>query len=112
MKNTAKWGNLILAFLLELFLVFIYGYWGFTFFKIFTVNIVAGLGLPLILILLWWQYFAPRSSNRLADPWLSLGKVVLFTLGALALVSTGAPIHAAGFWFLSMLNVFLLYIYR
>lgn len=111
-KNTVLWINLVVAFILELCLVFIYGYWVFTFFTELAFKIIAGTGFPLILIILWWKYFAPRSTRRLSNPWLSLGKVLLFSLATLALLSIGKQTPAIWFTALAYINLVVLFIYN
>lgn len=103
--------NLIMAFLLEISLVFITGYWGVNSVQITWLKYVLGGGLPVLLILLWGKFLAPASTTRLREPALTLLKVLLFSMAALALFLTGNPILSAGFWVVSMVNLILLYNY-
>lgn len=81
--------NLALAFLLELAAVITYGYWGFGLQANAWVKGVVGIGLPLVLIIAWNRYFAPKASMRLDVPWLFAGKLIIFLTAAVLLYYSG-----------------------
>lgn len=81
--------NLLLAFLLELALLAAVAVWGFSVPGPTWLRWVAGLGAPLLVVLVWGVWLAPRSTRRLRMPGLMLAKLALFLLAALALVGAG-----------------------
>jgi hypothetical protein len=104
--------NLGLAFLLELCLLVIFGYWGVFITPSLILKIIFGGSLPLLLAGVWGKFLAPASSTRLKEPGLSLTKVVIFSLAALCLYSTGQTVLAVVFWVIAMGNLILLYNYN
>jgi hypothetical protein len=103
--------NLGLAFLLELCLLVIFGYWGVFIAPSLTLKVILGGSLPLVLTGVWGKFLAPASSTRLKEPGLSLTKVVIFSLAALCLYSTELSVLAIVFWVIAMGNLILLYNY-
>ncbi len=103
--------NLLLAFLLELCLLAIFGYWGVALASSMIFKIILGAAFPVILALVWGKFLAPTSSTRLKEPRLSIVKVIIFSLAALALLSIGKGDLGIWFWLVSMLNLILLYNY-
>jgi hypothetical protein len=81
--------NMALAFTLELCMLAAYIYWGFH----LPVNVfyqaVAGIGVPLVVIILWGIWLAPNADMRLRLTWLVVLKTVLFGLASVALISVG-----------------------
>ncbi len=75
--------NLLLSFLLELLLLYLVGFWGFrqgeTLFSKYALAAI----LPVIIMLLWGVWAAPKSKRRLKNPLRTLLKLTLFLLGAL-----------------------------
>jgi hypothetical protein len=84
-KNT----NLGLAFLLELVMLAAYGYWGFQVGDSTLIHILLGIGVPVLVIILWGLFEAPRAFRPLPQPWHSILKVVLFGGSVLALFAAG-----------------------
>lgn len=80
--------NLGVAFLLELAMLVIYGYFGYGLLP-FETLVVYKIGLavlfPAIMAIIWGFLLAPRAVNRLHMPWLLIAKVVLFGAGAFML---------------------------
>lgn len=104
--------NLGLAFGLEICLLVIFGYAGVTLSQTLFWKITLGAGLPLALVIFWGIFLAPASKTRLKDPWWTIIKILVFTLGAGLFYFTGLKGWAAGFEFVTLLNLVLLYIYR
>ncbi len=80
--------NLAVAFLLEMAMLVIYGYFSYGLLPAETsmVNKVGtAILLPLIMAIIWGFNLAPRAENRLKMPWLLLAKVVIFGAGAVML---------------------------
>lgn len=104
--------NLILRFFLELCLFIALGYWGFTTSSTPLGKLVLGLGTPLLAILLWSLFVAPKAPRRLADPGRLLLESALFAGGVAALLATGQPTLALVFGGLVAVNLGLLFIFK
>ncbi|WMT43557.1 YrdB family protein [Paenibacillus sp. D2_2] len=57
--------NLTLRFLLELMILFSLGYWGFHFDSEIIIQIVLGIGLPLITAIIWGKIISPKATIKL-----------------------------------------------
>ena len=106
-KNT----NLGLAFLLELVMLAAYGYWGFQVGDNTLVHILLGIGVPVVVIILWSLFEAPRALRPLPQPWHSILKVVLFGGSVLALVAAGRLDLAIIFAVVLIINAALLRVF-
>jgi hypothetical protein len=84
-KLVAQGINAPLAFTLELAMLAAYSYWGFHVGEIFALQLALGVGAPVLAIVVWAKYLAPRAAARLKMPWLVLVKAVLFGMAAYAL---------------------------
>lgn len=95
--------NLILRFLLELCLVVIFGYWGFKTGQSTLTKIGLGIGIPLIVAVLWGIFLAPASDTRPQYPWRSIAELVIFGLAFAALYGRGlrSPAWVFGLIYLS-----------
>jgi len=81
--------NLGLAFLLELCLLAALAYWGYRLDAGTAVRWLVAIGAPAALALTWSQLAAPTARRRLPPARLVVFKVIVFTLGAALLYSTG-----------------------
>jgi hypothetical protein len=104
--------NLLLAFLLELCLLVIFGYWGVIISSSLMQKIVLGAGIPILIAVIWGIFLAPNSTTRLEEPWLAIAKVIIFSLAALALYFAGKTDLAVWFAIISAINLVLLYIWK
>lgn len=96
--------NVTLAFLLELAMLFAFGYWGWQRGQSGPAKWGLMLGLPLLAVLVWGAFFAPQARWRLSITpglLLSLG---LFLLAALALYQAHQPVAALVLAVIAMLN--------
>jgi hypothetical protein len=107
-----KGSNLVLAFLLEMCLLVIFGYWGFVSNHLLILQLAAGIGLPLLTAVAWGMFLAPKSSRRLKEPWLLITKIIIFGLAVAALNIAGYPLLAGMFGLLSAINLFLITFWR
>jgi len=82
--------NLALAFLLELVAIASFAYWGFTVSDSTILNIVLGIGTPIVAIVLWGIFAAPKSERRLKGSAYLIFKVVFFVLAIAALIAAGS----------------------
>jgi hypothetical protein len=66
-----------------------YVYWGFHLDVNIFFRIIAGVGVPLVVIILWGIWLAPNADLRLGMLWLVLLKTFLFGLASLGLIVSG-----------------------
>jgi hypothetical protein len=94
-------------FLLELCALAALAYWGATTGPL-VVNLLLGIGAPLVAAAVWGTLAAPRSSRRLSTgPRIAVESAV-FAAAALALVAVGAPVLAAVFVVIAVLDTAVL----
>ncbi|MFI2710111.1 YrdB family protein [Micromonospora sp. NPDC018662] len=80
---------LVVIFLLELALLAAAGFWGFTLDAGWPVRLLAGLGAPLILAVVWGLFCSPRATVPLPAP-VKLGvQAACFLTGGVLLTLTG-----------------------
>ena len=102
--------NLALKFVLELGALAAFAYWGWRTGPT-AVNVLLGIGAPLAMGVVWGTWAAPKASRRLAGrPRIAL-ELSVFALAALALVAAGAPVAAAIFAALVVVNAMLLTVF-
>jgi hypothetical protein len=87
---------LALKFGLELCALAALAYWGATTGPL-VVNILLGIGAPLIAATVWGMWAAPRSPRRLTGAARLALETAVFAAAAVALVLAGAPVLAAVF---------------
>lgn len=66
--ETIKFANLTLRFLLELCMLATLGYWGLRTGEQLVVKIALGIGVPLLVGMVWGIFLAPKSTRRLDEP--------------------------------------------
>lgn len=81
--------NLALAFLLELAMLAAFAGWGIYTGQSVPGKIGLGIGIPLVVSVIWGLFMAPRSSTRLRGAAYLALKLVLFGLAVAALVAAG-----------------------
>lgn len=64
-------------------------YWGFHLPANIFFQIIAGVGIPMVVTILWGVWLAPNADLRLELVWLVALKTALFGLASLALISVG-----------------------
>lgn len=80
-----KQANLIFRFVLELLVLLALFLWGTSLSGELPVQLALGLGAPLVVMLVWATFVAPRAARRLPDPPRLAVELVVWVLGALAL---------------------------
>ncbi|HTK08500.1 MAG TPA: YrdB family protein [Ktedonobacteraceae bacterium] len=103
--------NLALALLLELCVLVALGYWGFQTGQGMIAKIGLGLGAPIVAVIVWAIFGAPRSTRRLKGFGLLILRVLFFGAAALALFAASQHILSVIFAFLVVLNLSLLYLW-
>jgi hypothetical protein len=107
-----RYANLVVRFLLELCALGALGYWGFRTGEGLVVDVLLGVGAPLVMVLLWGAFVAPKARRRLADPARLLLEVALFTLAVAALAAAGATVLALVLAGVLTLNLSLMVAWR
>lgn len=112
MLSFLKNANLALALLLEFGVLAALCYWGFSTGPTMLAKIGLGIGAPVVAIIVWALFGAPRSPRRLRGPWYWLLRIVFDALGVIALFATG--LHALGLIFalVAILNCVLGYLWK
>nr|WP_269448529.1 DUF2568 domain-containing protein [Metabacillus kandeliae] len=98
----------MLAFLLELFLLAVFFYWGLTLNVEILFKIIAAVLAPAAAAFLWGRYAAPRSPRRLRGYHLILFKTSLFLLAACVLYFKAGETAAAAFMVIFAVNTMIL----
>lgn len=83
--------NLALRFLLELCMLAAVGYWGFKSQSGLPMKFLFGIGLPVLIAVLWGMFLAPRATRPLRGASFLALELVLFASGAVALFASGKP---------------------
>jgi Protein of unknown function (DUF2568) len=111
-KGTLHNGNLALAFLLEVLMLAAFVFWGFQASTETLVKILLGVGVPLVVIVIWGMFLAPRSTRRLPRILSMVAELVIFGLAALALAAAGRPDLAISFAVVVIINQALLFVWK
>jgi hypothetical protein len=82
------------AFLLELCMLFSLGYYGFNCGADKIWRLILMISLPLIAIVLWGYFAAPRSANRLPIPYRILFELSLYFITSFLLYKAGSHNYA------------------
>jgi hypothetical protein len=86
--NALKTINLGIRFILELSMLAAVGYWGFKTHSSWAMKILFGIGLPLLLAVIWGYFMAPRSMHRLSGIPFTAMDIILLGSGAVALYAS------------------------
>ena len=112
MMEMLKGLNLALSFILELCAVGALAYWGFKASENTLLRLILGVGAPLIMIVIWGMYLAPRSTRRFKEPVLSVAQLIIFGLAAAALAAAGQSTAAAIFLAATLVNLVMALIWQ
>ena len=86
--------NLALAFLLELAALAAFMFWGFGATSNTLLNILLGIGVPLLVAVFWGMFMAPTAKRRVSGVVYYVLQGVVFGLAALALWAANQPVLA------------------
>ncbi|HVN16101.1 MAG TPA: YrdB family protein [Anaerolineales bacterium] len=89
--DVLKMLNLAVRFLLELCLLVVVGYWGFKTQSGWLMKILFGIGLPVLIAVLWGTFLAPKATHPLSGASFLALELVLFAAGMLSLFASGQP---------------------
>lgn len=104
----AKATNLTIRFLLELVILFALSYWGFHFNSELIIQIVLGLGLPLITAIIWGKIISPKATIKLPIIGAVLIELLIFGAAFLCLLSNGFKVFAIIFILVSIVNRYII----
>lgn len=85
------------------------GCWGFSM-HAGVAAWVWGIGLPLVTVVLWSVWAAPRSNRRLKMPYRALFTAALFSLTAFLLYQAHRSTYAILFFIVSIVSTFVAYL--
>ncbi|MGG3280114.1 YrdB family protein [Paenibacillus solani] len=100
--------NLAVRFLLELVILFALGYWGFHFDSNLIIQIVLGVGLPLIIAIIWGKTISPKATIRLPMIGIIGIELLIFGTAFLCLLSEGFKAFAFIFIIVSLVNRYII----
>ena len=112
MSNAVKALNMAVAFILELAMLAAFAWWGFHTGDSTIVRILLGIGVPVLVAVIWGIFMAPNSSRRFKGAAYLLLKIVLFGLAVAALVAVGQMILGIILGVVFLVNTVLLYVWR
>ncbi|MFF8941412.1 YrdB family protein [Streptomyces sp. NPDC014864] len=104
--------NEVLAFLLELAALGFLGWWGFGAGHEGALRILLGVGTPLLAIMVWALFAAPRARLRPRLPLVLVVKALVLGGGAAALYGVGHPVAAGVVAVVTALNTAVAEIFR
>ncbi|HEY4570046.1 MAG TPA: YrdB family protein [Kribbella sp.] len=106
-----KWGNLLLAFVVELVALGIFAWWGWSAADSTVLRLVLAVGLPLLAAVLWGLYAAPTAKRGTPTiRWVV--KIVVFGLAGAALWSLGHPLLAVVFVVVVAANLLIIHLQK
>ncbi len=97
--------NDVIAFVLELIMLAVRGWWGFARGDGVLASIALGLGAPLAAALAWGAFAAPRAWITLPTSGVLAVKALIFATAVAALADLGHPAWAVAFTVVVVLNV-------
>src|SRR5512145_18122 len=83
--------NLAVRFLLELCMLAAVGYWGFQTQSGWGMKLILGIGLPLLIAVVWGLFVAPKAIYPLSGVPHMVLALILLGSGAVALFASGKP---------------------
>lgn len=81
--------NILIRFLIELCVIGILGYWGFHIGKEYFLKMLFGIGIPLLVIIIWGLFGSPAAPLQLTGFAKILLEILIFGSAIAALVHTG-----------------------
>lgn len=104
--------NLGVRFLLELCILGSVGYWGFATHFSWLAKAGWGIGIPLLIAVLWGSFAAPKAVLPLSGLPLLAFELIIFGAAPVALVAAGQPTLAAAFVAIYAVNKLLLVVWQ
>jgi Protein of unknown function (DUF2568) len=104
--------NLLVRFLLELCLLAAVGYWGFKTQSGWAMKIIFGIGLPILIAVLWGLFIAPRATHPLTGISYLAVELILLGSGTLALFASGKTTLGWVYTIILIVNKVLLVLWK
>jgi hypothetical protein len=103
--------NLGLRFILEILVLLIIGYWGFQVSQGTLLKFLVGIGLPLLIAVIWGMFGAPKARYLLSGFPCLLLEIVFFGLPVIVLLILEKRTLAFIYGLLSIINLVLIKIW-
>lgn len=87
--NKLKIVNQGIVFIIELIMLCSFAFFGFQKGNTTLVKLASAIAIPMLTIVIWSYWAAPKSRHRLDMPYLALFRLLLFLLASLALYKCG-----------------------
>jgi hypothetical protein len=110
--ETLAVANDVVRFALELSVLLIVGYWGYTTGESRLARIGVGVGLPIVIATVWGLFASPKGPYRLDGPPRAVLESAVFGVAILALVGVGRPVLAAAFTVVAGVSIALTHRYE
>jgi|GEM_PF-462663 hypothetical protein len=102
--NIIRGVNRLIAFLLEIALVISLGYVGYSVTENVYLKYVFAILLPLVAIICWSIFAAPKSAKRLQQPWRMLFRTTMYVVCTLLLYIIGKTTWAISIITIAVIN--------
>jgi hypothetical protein len=103
--------NVAIRFLLEICVLAAVCYWGFKINSNWLLNILMGIGIPLLIAIVWGMFGAPKAANHLTGFSLLALEIIVFGSGVAALYATKNYSLAWGFVVVVIVNRILMFVW-
>lgn len=104
--------NLAVRFLLELCMLAAVGYWGFKMNSGWLLKILFGIGLPVLIAVLWGMFISPKATYALGSASHLTLELILLASGAAALFASGKPGLGWAYAVVMIVNKILLVVWK
>ena len=110
--DTLKSINVAVRFLLELCVLISVGSWGFKTGSGWLLKILLGIGVPLLIAVIWGMFGAPKATYHLSGLTLLALEIVVFGSGVAVLYVTNNYSLAWGFAVIVIVNRVLMFVWK
>ena len=110
--DAIKMLNLAVRFLLELCMLVAVAFWGFKTQSSWLMKILLGIGLPVLIAVLWGTFLSPKATRPLSGASFLTLELILFSTGALALFASDKPTLGLVYTVTVLVNKILLIMWK
>jgi len=103
--------NLAFRFILELLALVALFLWGTSVSDDLPIQLIVGLGMPLLVMVLWGLFVAPKASRRLRDPLRLALELLIFAIAAAAFGLAIGPVVAVMFGAAVVISLALMFLW-
>ena len=104
--------NLLVRFILELVIFFSFAYWGFHLDNGLIVKMIAGIGLCLVMVVIWGIFISPKATVKLPEAGVIAIEFVITLSAFLCLYAAGLQTFAIVFGIAAVINRLLITAYK